>query len=432
LTKYYNIQLLVNNNNHKKYNYIEQILLDMQKIKPHGRVPVGDESNRKSMNVVQAQTTQKQKLPVKFDAVPPPPISALTPNQIRAAYNIPSSATGAGAKIAIVDIMPPAGYSSTKIISDYNAFCSRYGLPNTGLSIFTYPTSKATAPTNSQGWGLEICLDIQWAHVIAPQASIMLILVANPAAQTNSGLAAAISYAVSLGANIVSMSFGMDEFNGELSMGFEPVFQNPNVTFIASAGDSGGELCYPAASSNVISVGGTSLGIKSNGQYVAECAWIASGGGISRYVAYPQYQINANLFTTRPRGRCIPDVGFVGDPYTGVPVYCTETTNIQPWYQVGGTSLGAPAWAGICALLYQKFGTASVGTAKLQNFLYTMYKNPSQYSNCFNDVLIGQSVGSSNSDVIVANSCKTGYDLITGIGTPNVGQMLLLTTLPHS
>lgn len=404
----------------------------MQKIKPHGRVPIGDDSNQKSISVIQAQTTQKNKLPVKFDAISPPPASALTPNQIRAAYNIPSGATGLGAKIAIVDIMPLSGYSATKITSDYNAFCAQFGLPNTGLSIHTYPTTKATVPTNSQGWGLEACLDVQWAHVIAPQASIMLILVANPAAQTTSGIAQAISYAVSLGANIVSMSFGMSEASNELSLGFEPVFQNPNVTFLASAGDYGGDLCYPAASPNVIAVGGTSLGIKSSGQYVAECAWVSSGGGISKYVPYPQYQIKANLFASKPKGRCIPDVGFVGDPYTGVPVYCTETSSSQPWYQVGGTSLGAPAWAGICALLYQKFGTASLGTAKLQNILYTMYNNSSQYSVCFNDVLIGQSVGASNSNVIVANACKTGYDFVTGVGTPNVGQILNLSVLPRS
>lgn len=404
----------------------------MQKIKPHGRVPIGDEIYQKSASVVQAQTTQKNNLPVNFNAIQPPPSTSLNPTQIRAAYNIPANATGAGAKIAIVDLMPLAGYSSAKITSDYNAFCAQFNLPNTGLSIHAYPTSGAKIPTNTRGWGLEACLDVQWAHVIAPEASIMLILVANPAAQTISGIAQAISYAVSLGANIVSMSFGMSEVSNELSLGMEPVFQNPNVTFLASAGDDGGDLCYPASSPNVISVGGTSLGVKSDGQYVAECAWISSGGGISKYVPCPQYQIKANLFPTKPRGRCIPDVGFVGDPYTGVAVYCTETSSSQPWYRVGGTSLGAPAWAGICALLYQKFGTESLGTAKLQNILYTMYNDSSQYSVCFNDVLIGQSVGASKSNVIVANACKVGYDFVTGVGTPNVGQILSLNVLPRS
>lgn len=419
-------------NTHKKYNYIEQILLYMQKIKPHGRVPIGEEADHKSIGVVQAQTTQKNKLPVKFNAIPPPIENAVTPNKIREAYNIPTGATGAGAKIAIIDIMPLANYTPAKIMSDYNAFCLEYSLPNTGLSIHTFPKTNATAPTNSQGWGLEACLDVQWAHVIAPEASIMLILVANPAAKTIKGIADAIAYAVSLGANIVSMSFGMNEVSNQLTLGMEPVFQNPNVTFLASAGDYGGDLCYPAASSNVISVGGTSLGIKSDGKYIAECAWISSGGGVSKFVPFPQYQANANLFPTRQRGRCIPDVGFVADPYTGVSVYCTETSSTQPWYQVGGTSLGAPAWAGICALLYQKFGTSSLGTAKLQNILYTMYSNPAIYSNCFNDVLIGQSVGVASSKIIVSHACKEGYDFVTGVGTPNVGKILNLNVLPRS
>lgn len=403
----------------------------MQKFKPHGRIPVGEEIYRKTIGVVQALASNKTQNIVPH-AVSPPPATAVTPNQIREAYNIPSNATGAGAKIAIVDIMPLANYSIAKIRNDYNAFCAQYGLSNTGLTIHTYPPTGGKAPTNSQGWGLEACLDVQWAHVIAPEASIMLILVANPAAQTASGIAAAVNYAVTLGANIVSMSFGMREASNELSLGFEPVFQNPNVTFLASAGDDGGDLCYPAASSNVISVGGTSLGIKGSGEYVAECAWISSGGGVSKYVPYPNYQKNANLFTARPKGRCIPDVGFVADPYTGVPVYCTEKSSNSPWYQVGGTSLGAPAWAGICALLYQKFGNASLGTAKLQNILYTMYNNPSHYSVCFNDVLIGQAVGASGSNVVVQNACKTGYDFVTGVGTPNVGQILNLPDLPRS
>lgn len=404
----------------------------MQKFQPHGRVPIGDESNKKMTTVIQMQNSKKSNNMTPH-ATQPPPTTALTPIQMRKAYNVPDSATGAGAKIAIVDLMPLAGYNTAKITSDYNAFCAQYNLPNTGLSIYTYPTTNAKAPTNTRGWGLEICLDIQWAHVMAPQASIMLILVANPAAQTNAGIANAISYAVSLGANIVSMSFGMSEVSNELSLGFEPVFQNPNVTFIASAGDTGGELCYPAASSNVIAVGGTSLGVKSNGQYITECAWISSGGGVSKYVPYPKYQYQSlyNSFSSQ-RGRCIPDVGLIGDPYTGVAVYCTETSTSQPWYQVGGTSLGAPAWAGICALLYQKFGSSTLGTAKLQNILYTMYLNPTQYSTCFNDVLVGQSVNVSGSSLTVKYSCKVGYDFITGIGTPNVGNILNLGTLPTS
>jgi subtilase family serine protease len=317
------------------------------------------------------------------------------------------------------------------MLSDYSNFSTQFGLPTGGLSIYTYPPTKATIPTNTNGWGLEICLDVQWAHAIAPQANIMLILVANPAAQTMAGVAAAIAYAVSLGANIVSMSFGITEVSNELTFGFEPVFQNTNVTFIASAGDAGGELCYPAASPNVIAVGGTSLGTPANGQYV-ESAWIQSGGGVSRYVPYPTVQSSANLFSTKPSGRCIPDVGFVGDPYTGVAVYCSEPPFNNVWSQVGGTSLGAPCWAGVCALLYEKFGSASLGTANLQKILYNLYKSPQQYSLCFNDVITGQSVAASGSSVVVKNNCKTGYDLITGVGTPNVGQLLSLTSLPRT
>jgi subtilase family serine protease len=198
----------------------------MQKIQPHGRVPTESESQPKGIDVIQAQKAQKKIPPVTFNAISPPPASALTPTQIRAAYNIPSNVTGVGAKIAIIDIQPLVGYNQTKILSDYNAFCTQFNLPTTGLNIYTYPPTKNSNPINSHCWGLEACLDIQWAHAVAPDANIMLILVANPAAQTVSGIAAAVNYAVSLGANIVSMSFGMKEPISELSMGFEQVFQN--------------------------------------------------------------------------------------------------------------------------------------------------------------------------------------------------------------
>jgi subtilase family serine protease len=359
-----------------------------------------------------------------------PPIDAFTPEMIRQAYNIPSTATGLGAKIAIVNLCPLSNYTQSKMLSDYNNFSTQFGLPTSGLSIHTYPPKNATIPTNTNGWGLEVCLDVQWAHAIAPQATIMLILVQNPAAQTLSGVAKAVEYAVSLGANIVSMSFGLNEVSNQLSLGFEPVFQNPNVTFIASAGNEGGILCYPACSQNVISVGGTSLGAPKNGEYIGESGWIQSGGGVSKYVPYPSFQSSANLFPIKPYGRCIPDVGFIGDPYTGVAVYCSEPPFNNVWTRVGGTSLGAPCWAGICALLYEKIGSLSLGTANLHKILYNIYKSPQQYAECFNDVIIGQSVAASKSNVIIKHNCKEGYDLITGIGTPNVEQLLNLTSLP--
>lgn len=414
----------------------------MLKFKPHGRVPVGDPRDQQSLNVSNIRRTIKKTTPVDPHAPipvtanatsPSPPPTALTPAKFRTAYKIPNSATGVGATIGIIDIMPISSYTPAKIISDYNAFCAQYSLPNKGLKIYTYPpNSPPSASPNVSGWGMEASLDIQWAHVVAPQANIILMLVAQPAASTFAGIAAAINATIALGAQIISMSFGTTEMRNQLLLGLEPVFQNNKVTFIASAGDIGGELCYPAASQYVISVGGTSLGTKSSGDYVAECGWISSGGGVSQYVRYPTYQTFANLFQTAQTGRCIPDVALVGDPYTGVAVYCTEYGTSTPWYQVGGTSLGAPAWAGVCALLYQKFGPSSLGTANLQNTLYTIYKNPTLYATCFNDVLIGQSVDVQNGTLVVENACKSGYDLISGIGTPNVGQILNLSVLPKS
>lgn len=117
------------------------------------------------------------------------------------------------------------------------------------------------------------------AHAIAPQANIMLILSLNNGSNSASSvtnLAGAINLAISNGANIISMSWGSSEFNTELSSALETIFKSPTnskITFIASAGDSGGIISYPSCSSNVMSIGGTELGFSKN-QYICESGWI--------------------------------------------------------------------------------------------------------------------------------------------------------------
>ncbi len=119
--------------------------------------------------------------------------------------------------------------------------------------------------------------DIEWAHVIAPGAAIVLI-------EMNSygfaDVAAAVQTAVTVvGASIVSMSFDSPEFPGETSTGPSPAFENdaifnvPGVAFINSSGDNAAPSEYPASSPNVLSVGGTSLNLNTDGSYKNENGW---------------------------------------------------------------------------------------------------------------------------------------------------------------
>ena len=107
---------------------------------------------------------------------------------------------------------------------------------------------------------MEEALDVEWAHAIAPGASIVLIECNSAGLQDL--LDAGARTAASLpGVSVVSMSFGSSEFASEQS--FDGDFTTPSghqgVTFVASTGDSGSPGEYPACSPNVMAVGGTSL-----------------------------------------------------------------------------------------------------------------------------------------------------------------------------
>ena len=156
------------------------------------------------------------------------------------------------------------------------------------------------------------------------------------------------------GVAVVSMSWGFPEFPGETA--YDSYFTTRGITYVAASGDSPG-VEYPAASPDVVAVGGTTLTLSSSGGYGSETAWADSGGGFSQYEAEPAYQ--ESVQTTGQRST--PDVAFDANPDTGVSIYFTpasggggwQTTQQGSWEEVGGTSLGTPAWAAIIAIADQ-------------------------------------------------------------------------------
>jgi subtilase family serine protease len=228
-------------------------------------------------------------------------------------------------------------------------------------------------------------------------------------------------------ANVVSMSWGGSEFSGETQYDSAAYFGNPHVTFVAATGDDGGASGaeWPAVSPDVVSVGGTSLTLTSAWTIANQTAWNASGsfwsgfsgsaGGTSIYESEPSYQLNTVGNTGT---RATPDVSSVADPNTGLSVYDTVSGSGQTgWFQVGGTSAGAPIWAGIFAAADQaraKAGAATLSSTQALNLLYGLYKSGSYYSD-FYDVVNGYNY---------AGSAGWGYDLVTGLGTPYASKIV--------
>ena len=356
------------------------------------------------------------------DASQTPPINVpwgLSPPQILSAYAVPQlpSGDGTGQTIAIVDAYDDphllnstnAGFSS----SDLGQFDQQFGLPsppsfeklNQDGGTTDLPTTDPSGAGSPGDWTVEEALDVEWAHAIAPRAAIILM-------ECNSGSSAdlyqGVMTAASIpGVSVVSMSWGCSEYDGESS--FDGDFTTPvghqGVTFVAAAGDLGSPGLFPAYSPNVIAVGGTSLTVLSNNTYGSETAWSNSGGGTSRFEPEPAFQN-----TVEGTGmRTIPDVAFDADPDTGVSVYDSydAVSTGDPWQRIGGTSLGAPAWAALIAIADQSRvaagGTTLNGPSQTLPALYSLS------SGDFHDINTG------NNGTFTA---EPGYDEITGLGTP--------------
>jgi subtilase family serine protease len=341
--------------------------------------------------------------------------SALTPAEIRAAYGVSSialpgvaTANGAGPTIAIID-----AYNDPNALSDLETFDSTFGLANPPSFKVLNETGGTTLPANDTAdakpdtWELEESLDIEWAHAIAPGANIDLF---EANSTSLSDLFTAVETAKSTaGVSVVSMSFSSSgDFTGETS--YDADFtstSSQNVTFLSATGDSGEAPGFPAVSPNVVGVGGTTLSTNSSGAYLGETAWSGSAGGLSTVESQPSYQ--KGVVTQSTTKRADPDVSMDANPNTGVALYDSYdgSSTGGNWFQVGGTSLATPMWAGLVAIADQ--GRAAKGLKPLDGATGTLPALYSLPSTDFHDIASG-----SNAQY----SATTGYDLVTGLGSP--------------
>ncbi len=383
-----------------------------------------------------------------------------TPTAIRQAYGINTisfngiTGDGTGQTIAIVD-----AYDDPNIVGDLQQFDSTFNSSSNELnarpatSILTVVGqtggARPTAVDPTGGWEQEESLDVEWAHAVAPGANIELIE-ANDDSTTNgipTNLLAAVSWArmQSQQISVVSMSWGYPEVSADTS--YNSDFTTPSghigMTFVASAGDNGQNGLFPASSPNVVAVGGTTLDVDGSGNYSSEyvwnngstnqATWNATGGGLSYVEPRPAYQSAVNGAYTRS----IPDVSFDADPNTGVYVYDsysaedppspTAPSSSTPWgNHIGGTSLSAPAWAGLVAITDQDRTSSQLGTLDgATETLPTLYQLP---ESDYHDITSGDNYPT-YADGPPAYYAKPGYDYESGFGTPVANTIVPALTL---
>jgi subtilase family serine protease len=366
-----------------------------------------------------------------------------SPSQIRSAYGFDLfNQSGVGQVVGIVDAFddPTAASDLETFIMSFR-IAQMYGLPGqTACTVAAGPHpcfQKVFAQNNARtndSWALEISLDVQWAHAIAPGADILLV---ESRDNRLGNLLGAVITAANDGAHAVSMSWGASEFLGENN--YDSYFSHTGVTFVAASGDNGNGILWPAVAPDVVGAGGTTLPficpsgqtscapINGTANPSGEAAWSGSGGGISAYESEPGYQsgyattnttYGAALATTGGK-RGVPDVAFDADPNTGVSVYDSTPYNGQTgWWQVGGTSAAAPQWAGLIALADQMHAT-SLSSNNLASSPEYNAAATAVYTTNYRDIASG-----SNGTCGSVCMAGTGYDFVTGLGSPQANNLV--------
>ena len=360
-----------------------------------------------------------------------PGYASITPAAVTAAYNTPGNFTGSGQTIAIIADAAPAD-------SDLTTFWSQCEIAQS-LSNVTIVNVSGGPKNSATGSKFEVSMDVEWSSGVAPGAKVRVY--ATPFPLDSAGEAAALTQilndvAKDTSIHQVSESFGGTEDASVTQYDSSWVLLTAQgVTCFASSGDWGSNpymtadnafysssaalaVNYPASDPSVTAVGGTTLTFPRSlpGTVQApEVAWslngdlYAAGGGESQYFNRPVWQVAPGI----PSGtqRCVPDVAAMADFGDG-------SLNRGPIvflgglaYRGSGTSLSSPIWAGLSALINQARANVSLSAV---GFL-----NPKLYAaagtSAFNDITDG-SIG--------AYSAGVGYDFCTGLGTPNMTNLI--------
>jgi subtilase family serine protease len=340
-----------------------------------------------------------------------PTPTGYTPAQIRSYLGLTGS--GSGQTIAVV-----SAYDAPTVTADLATFDRTFGLAAPPSFRKVDATGGTRYPRADAGWALETSLDVQWAHAVAPTSALLLVE-AKSSALTD--MLAALDFAAKQpGVTVISASFGVSgEFSTEAGQDGHCALSTA-VCVIAS-GDDGNPGGYPAYNPYALAVGGTTLHLAADGSVLDETGWSGSGGGVSAVEAKPSYQGGTSFAR-----RSIPDVSYDADPATGFAVYDSTAYQQQSgWFQLGGTSAGAPQWAGILAAadsLRAARGKGPLVGARATGFPThaALYSSAALF-----DVTTG-----SNGPCGAICTATPGFDAVTGLGSPRRGIDSILAAAP--
>src|SRR5713101_1177143 len=341
-------------------------------------------------------------------------------SEILKAYNADGLAvTGNGQTIAIlIDTFPSD--------PDLVVFWTRNGIAVAAQRIERINVNGTNLPV-PEG---EETLDVEWASGIAPGAKVKVYASGSLSfVDLDKALDRILADAATdKTMRQLSLSLGLGEkyFGGpagEIAVQHQKFLKLAalGVNVFVSSGDAGSnpdntghsstgplQVEYESSDPCVVAVGGTSLKLAPNGQVAGETAWSSGGGGKSVFFKRPAWQRGTGV----PPGtnRLVPDVSLTADPDEGAFLVLHNKV-----LQIGGTSWSAPVWAGFCALINEARIKAKKKPLPFLNpLLYPLIGTP-----CFRDITQGNNG---------AYDAGPGYDMITGLGVPNVAKLIQALT----
>src|SRR5690349_13356181 len=389
-------------------------------------------------------------------------VACYVPAQIQRAYDLPSlyasGVTGRGTTIVIVD-----SFGSPTIRNDLRVFDQTFGLPAPPRFTIIQPAGRVPAydPNNSDmvGWAGETTLDVEYAHVIAPGANLLLVRTPVPETEGVHGfpqIVAAEKYVLEhhLG-DVISQSFSATErtFPSRAAVkalrGAYQLAAQDGVTVLAASGDSGAadvkldastyylspQTSWPDSDPLVTGVGGTQLHFSANGQPAAPTVWndtynpaaegfaaggqdpspLSGGGGLSVLFGRPGFQGGVRGVTGNHRG--VPDVSMSAACDGSVVTYSTYPGAPPGWSPSCGTSEATPLFAGIVALADQVAGH------RLGPVNPALYRLAAAHAPGIVDVTQRNNTVSftqgGRQHTVRGFAARRGYDLATGVGTVN-------------
>lgn len=384
-----------------------------------------------------------------------PEFVLIGPAQVRRFYRLDGVQNlGEGQTIALI-----GAHHDDRMEHDLAVFSARFGLPQCTvksgcLRLIDSPGAKPEEWTPKPGvtdaenrkfsFGEEE-MDVEWAHALAPAAHLMLV--GGPSGGWANYLLA-VETAVKNGATVVSLSLAEPQRadHREMYLKGNAAFRDTRAIYVASAGDHAHTARWPASSPDVVGVGGTTITTNEAGERVKEIAWTkhseelhatGTGGGLSLAEEEPAAQLAYGLPGDDAHMRGTPDVAAYATSHTGIAVYNSNEspkTGAAPlWHYGGGTSAGAPMWAGLLAVANSM--RAAQGKKALSQYagkdggkgiLAALYTVARTTPDAFFDITEG-----SNGNCGPECTAGPGYDYLTGLGTPN-GKVLLeaLAALP--